>query len=156
MFCKYCGKDLGDSKNDICADCMEKQEITDEKINNETVTEKEQETKKEEPAKEPEVLDVNGNSNANSNTNNNYSAPKAQTKQKSKIAAGLFGIFLGAFGVHNFYLGNEGKGIAQVLITVLSCFTLSFVSAIWGLVEGILILTGEIDKDGDGNPLRTD
>ena len=31
--------------------------------------------------------------------------------QKSKIAAGLLGIFLGVFGVHNFYLGFTGRGV---------------------------------------------
>lgn len=72
---------------------------------------------------------------------------------KSKVAAGILGILLGAFGVHNFYLGYTGKAIAQLLISVLSCFTLSAVSAIWGLVEGILILTGSINTDADGKPL---
>lgn len=72
---------------------------------------------------------------------------------KSKIAAGLLGIFLGAFGVHNFYLGYTGKAVGQLLITVLSCGFLSFVSGIWGLVEGILILTGTINIDADGNYL---
>ena len=72
---------------------------------------------------------------------------------KSKMAAGLLGIFLGAFGVHNFYLGYNGKAVAQLLITVLSCFLLSFVSSIWGLIEGILILTGNINVDADGNRL---
>lgn len=72
---------------------------------------------------------------------------------KSKIAAGLLGIFLGCFGVHNFYLGYTGKAVAQLLITVLSCFFLSPVSAIWGLIEGILILVGNIDKDANGNLL---
>lgn len=75
-------------------------------------------------------------------------------KGKSKIAAGLFGIFFGAFGVHNFYLGYTGKAIAQLLITLLTFGVLSFVSAIWGLIEGILILTGDIDTDAKGNPLR--
>lgn len=73
---------------------------------------------------------------------------------KSKIAAGLLGIFLGALGVHNFYLGFTGKAVAQLLITILSCGILSFVSAIWGLIEGILILTGSINKDADGNILK--
>lgn len=73
--------------------------------------------------------------------------------QKSKIAAGLLGIFLGSLGVHNFYLGYTGKAVAQLLISVLSCFILSFVSAIWGLIEGILILTGSINVDGHGNPI---
>ena len=73
---------------------------------------------------------------------------------KSKIAAGLLGIFLGVFGVHNFYLGYTGKAIGQLLLTVLSCGILSFVSGIWGLIEGIMILSGSIDRDANGNILR--
>ena len=72
---------------------------------------------------------------------------------KSKMTAGLLGICLGAFGVHNFYLGYKGKAIAQLLITLLSCFMLSEVSAIWGLIEGIMLLSGSINTDADGNPL---
>ena len=73
---------------------------------------------------------------------------------KSKMAAGLLGIFLGGFGVHNFYLGYTGKAVAQLLITLLSCGTLSWASAIWGLIEGIMILCGKIDRDGKGNLLK--
>ena len=69
------------------------------------------------------------------------------------MAAGLLGIFLGCFGVHNFYLGYTGKAVAQLLITVLSCGLLWIVSAIWGLVEGIMILSGSITVDAEGNPL---
>lgn len=72
---------------------------------------------------------------------------------KSKITAGILGIFLGCYGVHNFYLGYNGKAIAQLLITLLSLFLLSWVSAIWGLIEGILILTGNIKKDASGKDL---
>lgn len=74
-------------------------------------------------------------------------------KPKSKIAAGLLGIFLGAFGVHNFYLGYTGKALAQLLISLLSCGFLAFASSIWGLIEGIMILTGSIDTDAQGNKL---
>lgn len=80
--------------------------------------------------------------------------PAVNPDAKSKMAAGLLGIFLGAFGVHNFYLGNTGKAVAQLLISVLSCFSLSMISGIWGLIEGILILTGSINTDGKGNPLK--
>lgn len=83
---------------------------------------------------------------------------------RSKMAAGLFGIFLGGFGVHNVYLGYTGKGIAQACLTgiglLLSCCTggLSIVmiaaAGIWGLIEGILILCGQIKTDGKGAPLR--
>ena len=72
---------------------------------------------------------------------------------KSKVAAGLLGIFLGGFGIHNFYLGYTGKGLAQLLITVLSCGMLAVVSEIWGLIEGIMILCGSITTDAQGNPL---
>lgn len=73
---------------------------------------------------------------------------------KSKLVAGLLGIFLGGLGVHNFYLGYTGKAIAQLLISLLSCGALAAVSAVWGLVEGILILTGStITTDASGRPL---
>jgi len=69
--------------------------------------------------------------------------------QKSKLAAGLLGIFLGGLGVHNFYLGYTGKAIAQILLSC--CFG---IGAIWGLIEGILILCGNISSDAKGVPLK--
>ena len=72
-------------------------------------------------------------------------------EQKSKLAAGLLGIFLGVFGVHNFYLGNTGKAVGQLILGILGCT--AFISGIWGLIEGIMILAGKIDKDAKGIPL---
>ena len=80
-------------------------------------------------------------------------APAVAPNAKSKLVAGLLGIFLGCYGVHNFYLGYTGKAVAQVLISVLSCFMLTPVTGIWGLIEGIMILCGNINKDAKGNPL---
>lgn len=70
-------------------------------------------------------------------------------EQKSKMTAGLLGIFLGGLGIHNFYLGYTGKGIAQICLSL--CFG---AGAIWGLIEGIMILTGSINKDAKGIPLK--
>lgn len=70
--------------------------------------------------------------------------------QKSRIAAGLLGIFLGGWGVHNFYLGNTSRGVIQIVVTVCTCG----VGSVWGLVEGILILTGNINTDANGVPLK--
>lgn len=78
-----------------------------------------------------------------------YKDPNA----KSKVAAGILGILLGSLGVHNFYLGYTGKAIAQLLITLLSCGALCWVSGIWGLIEGIMILTGSMGTDATGRPL---
>ena len=73
---------------------------------------------------------------------------------KSKVVAGILGIFVGYFGIHNFYLGYTGKGAAQLLLTIFSCGLLSFVTGLWGLIEGIMILTGSIDRDADGVLLK--
>lgn len=78
----------------------------------------------------------------------------ADPNAKSKMAAGLLGIFLGSLGIHNFYLGYTGKAVAQLLITILSCGFLAIVSEIWGLIEGIQILTGSISVDANGVPLK--
>ena len=76
-------------------------------------------------------------------------APAANGNQKSKMAAGLLGIFLGGWGVHNFYLGYTGKATAQIVLTF--CFG---IGAIWGLIEGIMILCGKISTDAKGVPLK--
>ncbi len=53
---------------------------------------------------------------------------------KNKVTAGLFGILLGGFGAHKFYLGNVGLGIVYLLF----CWT--GIPEIIGLIEGIIIL----------------
>lgn len=60
-----------------------------------------------------------------------YVAPNG----RSKLAAGLFGIFLGGIGVHKFYLGEVGWGIVYLIF----CWT--FIPAVIGLIEGIIYLT---------------
>ncbi len=102
--------------------------------------------------------------------------------QKSKLVAGLLGMFLGAFGAHNFYLGNLKKAIIQVgagvggwalllimfvwyalldfdfgvlpAIVVILSSVASAGAEIWGFVEGIMIFTGKINTDSKGNALR--
>ena len=77
--------------------------------------------------------------------------------QKSKIAAGLLGLFFGYLGIHNFYLGYTGKAVAQLVLTIISPFTFFIIfpiPCIWGLIEGIMILTGGINTDSNGIPLK--
>ena len=63
----------------------------------------------------------------------------AGVSKKSKLVAGLLGIFCGGIGIHNFYLGKAGMGIAQIFVSIITC---GF-GAIWGFIEGILILCGK-------------
>ena len=70
---------------------------------------------------------------------------------KSRLTAGLLGIFLGGFGVHRFYLGYTTIGVLQILVTIATCG----LGSIWGLIEGILIISGStITTDAEGRPLR--
>lgn len=75
----------------------------------------------------------------------------AVDQRKSKLAAGLLGILVGGLGVHRFYLGYIGIGVAQILVTCITCG----VGAVWGLIEGILILVGStITTDAEGRSLK--
>lgn len=86
---------------------------------------------------------------------------------KSKMTAGLLGIFLGGVGAHDFYLGNTVKAIIHVILFLVGFFTITadydvylflimliLGSSIWGLIDGIMILTGKISKDARGIPLK--
>lgn len=86
--------------------------------------------------------------NSMANTNVFSGNPNAGAR-KSKMAAGLLGIFLGAWGIHNFYLGYTTRGIIQIVLTLCSCG----IASLWGFIEGILILCGTINTDANGNPL---
>lgn len=56
----------------------------------------------------------------------------------------LLCLFAGSFGVHSFYVGKIGIGIAQ-LLTFGGC-------GIWTLIDLIMIITGKY-TDGQGRPL---
>jgi TM2 domain-containing membrane protein YozV len=64
---------------------------------------------------------------------------------KSRAAFVLLGIFLGVFGVHNFYAGYIQKGVVQLLLTLLTCFYGAIVSWVWAIVEICMISQ---DRDG--------
>lgn len=143
MYCKNCGKQIEDGK-DLCDACAEAERNT-------TTVESEI-PEQVYSSNEGPIKTNNTSSSSNSSTVNSNSTSNPELK--SKMAAGLFGILLGSLGVHNFYLGYTGKAVAQLLISLLTCGAGAAISGIWGLIEGILILTGSIDKDAQGNPLR--
>ena len=177
MFCKNCGK-LMDNRAQVCVGCGV-----------------------------PSYTGINFCHNCgeksivNSPICQKCGAPSAVGSRKSKIAAGLLGIFLGVWGVHNFYLGQIGRGVIKLCVSfgfvllyivymigmvfvsfnnnsyghgynynfgdssmalpaiIIMIFFIFFALAhlgiyIWSLVEGILILTGKINKDAKGIPLK--
>lgn len=158
MFCPNCGTDVQDSK--FCPNCGAK--VAEEVVNENPIKETKsnvdpivlEENKSTTPLNVVETTSSNNSNSTNQNTTQQANNFSGEYSTKSKIAAGLFGIFFGAFGVHNFYLGYTGKAIAQLLITILSCGCLAMVSSIWGLVEGIMILATKDYKDAQGKLLK--
>ena len=64
----------------------------------------------------------------------------------------LLGTFLGALGIHNFYIGRTKTGIAQIVITILFATideTLILLVFVWVLIE---LFT--VKQDADNLPLQ--
>ncbi len=108
-----------------------------------------------------------GNQNYNNQNQNQYNGqygnpyqpPYQQQQQyppnaKSAYLAGLLAILVGTLGIHNFYLGNTGKAVAQLLISILTCGIGAIAVEIWALIEGIMLFTGSINVDANGVPLK--
>ncbi len=74
----------------------------------------------------------------------------------------MLGIFPGCYGIHNFYLGYTSKAVTQLVLTIVGYVTacigvgvlLIIGIGIWGMVEGIMILAGRVDRDASGIPLK--
>lgn len=80
--------------------------------------------------------------------------PPAGYQQKSRLAAAILAISVGAFGVHNFYLGNKGKAVVQLVVSIVGIFLLAIPTiamGVWSMVEGIMLLIGNENQRFDGN-----
>ena len=127
MYCPFCGTEL--MKGALyCTNCGAKVESVGENQN-------------------PEQNAYGGSAEQK----DSFTQSQEERSDKSKLAAGLLGIFLGGIGVHNFYLGYTGKAVAQ-LVLFFCCA--GVVSSIWGFIEGVLILAGNINRDAQGKTLR--
>ena len=60
-------------------------------------------------------------------------------RAKSTPLAYVLDIFLGTLGIHRFYLGAQGTGLAMLLITVLSLGAGLIVTIPWAIVDLFLI-----------------
>jgi len=92
----------------------------------------------------------NNGSYTEGNPQNGGQFQQQPMQSKSKLVAGLLGIFLGAWGVHNFYLGFTKKAVIQIVVTVVTCG----IGSLWGFIEGIMILATDKTVDSNGNPLE--
>ena len=83
------------------------------------------------------------------NSNRSWGDSYLYVSRKNHVAYVLLAIFLGEIGVHNFYVGRIGRGIAQLLITIISFGMLFWVSWLWAIIEACSVST-----DGRGLPFE--
>lgn len=76
--------------------------------------------------------------------------------QKSKLAAGLLGFFSGLSVSIIFISATRAKPWRSCSSPSAPCGIGAAVTGVWGLIEGILILTGSIAVDGKGVPIKKD
>jgi len=143
MFCKNCGAELTDGAA-FCTSCGTPVAEKKEKLC----------PRCQSPLSDENAFCPYCGASANQQTAQPSAPTTSAEEPKSKLVAGLLGILLGAFGVHNFYLGFTGKAVAQLILGVLGCT--APISGIWGLIEGIVILTSNEYKDAKGNVLKKD
>lgn len=68
---------------------------------------------------------------------------------KSKVVAGVLQVLL-PLGIGRFYTGHVGLGVAQLVVTLVTCG----VGALWPFIDGIVLLVGQ-PTDPQGRLLRT-
>lgn len=66
------------------------------------------------------------------------------------LPAFLLAFFVGVFGVHRFYVGKTGSGVAMLVLTITVIG--SVVTVIWATVDWILIVCGAF-RDAEGRRL---
>lgn len=141
MFCPNCGNNVEDGSV-FCSACGSN-------LNAQT-TQSESNTQTEYTTNNQYTEDNNSNENINFNPTPVQETVYNNSTRKSRLAAGLLGIFLGGYGVHRFYLGYVGIGVLQLAVTICTCG----IGGLWGFIEGILILCqSTITTDSEGNPL---
>lgn len=77
---------------------------------------------------------TSSSSSSSSSVNHGNGGMQVGRYTKSKVVAGLLGIFLGGLGIHKFYLGRTLLGIVYLL------FFWTYIPAIIGFIEGIVYL----------------
>ena len=77
--------------------------------------------------------------------NVNVGDSEGNVSDKEWLVTLLLSFFLGILGIHRFYTGHTGIGVAQ-LLTFGGC-------GIWSFIDFIIIILGSF-KDSEGRPLK--
>ena len=92
------------------------------------------------------------------NVGGNY----VEDNRKDRFIAGVFALFFGVYGIHNFYLGYKKKAYWQLGLClggmVLSCIFIGvfaiLAAYVWAIIDAVNLFTGKINVDANGLPLK--
>ena len=141
MYCRHCGEQLED-KAEICFNCGNKPLADDNycpECGAQTTSEMEQ--------------CLNCGKKLKVGLNLSDKKTRVLYSEKSKAAAGTLAVVLGAFGAHDFYLGDSSKGWTKFILSVATGGIAAPFVARWSLADAVKIFAGQRD-DADGLPLR--
>ena len=86
---------------------------------------------------------------------------RSTKSEKSWVAAAVLNFFLGWIGIHRFYLGLTGSGVAMLLLQLFGWLTAGLMIGIpimlfvdiWDVVDFVRIVCNNL-TDGEGRKLR--
>lgn len=71
-------------------------------------------------------------------------------RRKSRLTAGLLQLLCGSVGLGRFYLGYNKIALLQLVSSICSC---GIAGAVWGFIDGLMILSGSLTSDAKDNLL---
>ena len=156
MRCKKCGQELGDGTK-VCPICktVQDEKIVCNEIKHYNIEENVQQEEKRlqsdiEQKENGRVVSVSLYEEEVERTSTKlYWEGQYPYEPRSRVIAGLLQIFLGGFGIGRFYLGYNKIALGQVFT-----MPIFFIGSIWGFIDGILILCGQVTEDANGVPLK--
>lgn len=157
IMCNFCGADNDDSAK-FCKDCAKPltPEATNSpsgsaSFNSKPATTVASPIPPTTPIATPTSRQGYGiNQNQSQNPNIYQNNPYVTYSDKSRVVAGILGLFLGFFGAGRFYLGYTGLGIAQLIVSLCTFG----IGSLWGTIDGIVILCGNVKTDARGYTLK--
>ena len=147
MYCKECGKQFENPNASFCTECG----VSRGKGNN--FCENCGAAKKS--VNQDVCLECGSNfrtSHVNSRANIDYSKG---ISDKTKLITLLLWFFLGGFGAHQFYLGNNKRGVLYLIllgIAIITCGIGGIATTIFLIIDLVQLLTDKI-VDGEGRPV---
>lgn len=79
--------------------------------------------------------------------------PEIPKDAKSRVVAGILGIFLGAFGVHNFYLKRTGRAVIQLLLG--GFFVIAYMVTVTDMILSLIMMQVTVGQFAAGAVVTT-